>query len=83
MNEIFVLDIKHKSNQLMFFFVFVDDITVPISIQCGGLQDGIKSVIMWFSSGGTKSVLHNDGLDNINCLLDGSKDLIMFHKVCL
>jgi hypothetical protein len=36
---------------------------------------------MWFSSGGTKSVLHNDGLDNINCLLDGSKDLIMFHKV--
>lgn len=57
-----------------------DDITVPISLQCGGLQEAIRSVIMWFSSGGTKSVLHNDGLDNINCLLDGSKDLIMFHK---
>ena len=73
----------NQINYDVVFFVFVDDITVPISLQCGGLQGAIKSVLMWFSSGGTKSVLHNDGLDNINCLLDGSKDLIMFNKVRL
>ena len=30
----------------------------------------------WFSSGGTKSVLHNDDVDNINCLLRGKKQLL-------
>ena len=30
----------------------------------------------WFSSGGTKSVLHNDDVDNINCLYRGSKELL-------
>jgi len=30
---------------------------------------------MWFSSGGTKSVLHNDDVDNINCLYRGNKTL--------
>lgn len=28
------------------------------------------------SSGGTKSVLHGDDLDNINCLFRGSKELL-------
>ena len=33
--------------------------------------------VMWFSSGGTKSVLHlDDGLDNINCLFRGTKELL-------
>lgn len=41
----------------------------------------LQSAVLWFSSGGTKSVLHNDDVDNINCLLDGTKDLIMFDKV--
>lgn len=31
---------------------------------------------MWFSSGGTKSVLHNDDVDNINCLFSGTKELL-------
>lgn len=32
---------------------------------------------MWFSSGGTKSVLHLDeGFDNINCLFRGTKELL-------
>lgn len=77
------LKIYNQSNVYMVYDVANEmkaDITIPISLQCGGLEKAIKSVIMWFSSGGTKSVLHNDGLDNINCLLDGNKDLIMFHK---
>ena len=32
--------------------------------------------VTWFSSGGTKSVIHHDDLDNINCLLRGSKELL-------
>ena len=31
---------------------------------------------MWFSSGGTKSVLHNDDQENINCLYRGTKELL-------
>lgn len=30
----------------------------------------------WFSSGGTKSVVHNDDVDNINCLYRGRKELL-------
>ena len=32
--------------------------------------------VMWFSSGGTKSVVHNDDVDNINCLFSGTKELL-------
>jgi lysine-specific demethylase 8 len=35
---------------------------------------------MWFSSGGTKSVLHNDVFENINCVLDGTKQLLMINR---
>ena len=36
---------------------------------------------MWFSNGGTKSVLHYDAIDNINCLMSGTKELFMIDKV--
>ena len=32
---------------------------------------------MWFSSGGTKSVVHTDSVDNLNCLYRGKKEFIM------
>ena len=32
---------------------------------------------MWFSSGGTKSVVHTDSVDNINCLYSGEKEFVM------
>ena len=32
--------------------------------------------VTWFSSGGTKSVVHNDDVDNINCLFRGKKQLM-------
>jgi len=44
---------------------------------------------MWFSSGGTKSVVHTDSVDNINCLFRGQKSFVMVDpikygdKVCL
>ncbi|KAJ8317858.1 hypothetical protein KUTeg_002949 [Tegillarca granosa] len=56
------------------------DMAIPSSLRCGGFQNVIHTVVMWFSSGGTKSVFHTDDLDNINCLLDGKKDLIMMDR---
>lgn len=57
-----------------------EDINMPSMLLCGGFQRVVQNVIMWFSSGGTKSVLHNDGLDNVNCLIDGEKYLVMIDK---
>jgi len=37
---------------------------------------GMRQINHWFSSGGTSSVLHKDGFENINCLMAGSKDLV-------
>nr|XP_006815434.1 PREDICTED: lysine-specific demethylase 8-like [Saccoglossus kowalevskii] len=47
---------------------------------CGGFQKVLLDAVIWFSSGGTKSVLHFDALDNINCLMDGEKELIMVDR---
>lgn len=58
-----------------------EDLTLARSLQCGGFQDQILQAVLWFSSGGTKSVLHHDGQDNINCVLDGSKDIILIDEV--
>ena len=33
--------------------------------------------IMWFSSGGTKSVVHTDSVDNINCVFSGNKSFVL------
>ncbi|KAL5004588.1 hypothetical protein ScPMuIL_018044 [Solemya velum] len=56
------------------------DITVPVTLQCGGFSKALQDLVVWFSNGGTKSVLHSDYLDNINCLLDGKKDFIFIDK---
>ncbi|XP_062510635.1 bifunctional peptidase and arginyl-hydroxylase JMJD5-like isoform X2 [Corticium candelabrum] len=51
------------------------DILLPSALLCGGFQNQLIDGVMWFSSGGTKSVLHNDDVDNINCLFSGVKEL--------
>ena len=53
------------------------------SIGCGGFTNMLQDAVVWFSSGGTKSVLHYDAVDNINCLFDGTKELLMINKVSL
>lgn len=32
---------------------------------------------MWFSSGGTSSVIHTDDYENILCVLDGVKQVVL------
>ena len=51
------------------------------SLSCGGYTNVLQDAVVWFSSGGTKSVLHYDSVDNINCLFDGTKELVMINKV--
>lgn len=57
-----------------------DEMFLLRCLLCGGYTDGLQDSVMWFSNGGTKSVLHFDAIDNINCLMSGSKDLFMVDK---
>ena len=57
----------------------MDRLLLPSFISCGGADTMLSKTIMWMSSGGTSSVLHNDASENINCLLDGTKTLVMFN----
>ena len=63
------------------FVLISDDLSLPKSLQCGGFQKILEAAVIWFSGGGTKSVVHYDAVDNINCILDGEKTLVMFDKV--
>ncbi|XP_076305315.1 bifunctional peptidase and arginyl-hydroxylase JMJD5-like isoform X2 [Tachypleus tridentatus] len=54
-------------------FSFLKEIGIPKILQCGNLQKSLVDIVGWLSSGGTKSVLHIDSMDNLNCILDGSK----------
>ena len=42
--------------------------------------DEIVDVLWWMSSGGTSSVLHADGDDNVLCQVEGVKQLIIIDK---
>jgi lysine-specific demethylase 8 len=59
----------------------LDDIYLLKCLLCGGYTDELQDSVMWFSNGGTKSVLHYDAIDNINCLMSGTKELFMVDKV--
>ena len=44
------------------------------------IENLLADNVMWFSSGGTKSVWHNDAYENINCLMRGTKWFIMANR---
>ena len=50
---------------------------VPRPLSCGGFRDHMMYVYMWFSSGGTKSVLHTDSFENMHCLVSGRKEFVL------
>lgn len=77
------LDVYAESNLYMVHTVpdsMKDEILVPHTLQCGGFQDNLQKAVLWFSGGDTTSVLHYDSVDNINCLLDGEKKLVLIDK---
>ena len=59
----------------------VDEFCLLKCLMCGGFTQGLVSTVMWYSSGGTKSVLHYDSVDNINCIFDGRKEIFFVDKV--
>ena len=63
------------------YFSLTDAFYIPKPILCGGFEQLLQDAVVWFSSGGTKSVLHSDGIDNINCIFDGTKEMVFFDKV--
>lgn len=54
------------------------EVNVPYTLHCGGFQKALQDSVLWLSSGGTRSVLHYDGMDNFNCVLDGEKTVLLF-----
>lgn len=48
-------------------------------LTCGTFSERILEANLWLSSGGTRSMLHKDADNAINCLLNGTKDWILIH----
>ena len=48
-------------------------------LSCGGYTESLETALIWMSSGDTKSVVHKDTPDNMNCLLSGRKRMAFFH----
>merc|ERR1712166_1660896 len=56
-----------------------EDFHLPHFLNCGYATKYLEGNNMWFSRGGTKSQIHNDDQDNVNCVISGSKRFIFFH----
>lgn len=54
-----------------------NDFYIPKPLLCDDITKRISTSILWFSSGGTKSLLHTDSQENLNCVIDGYKEFIM------
>jgi len=57
------------------------DVMMPPPLRCKNTRNLMLDHVTWMSSGGTKSVLHQDDLDNINCLFRGEKDLLFINPI--
>ena len=52
---------------------------MPPMLRSCAMLERIASMVLWFSSGGTSSVIHMDGpRQNLNCLLAGSKHWLLY-----
>ncbi|KAK7011953.1 lysine-specific demethylase 8 [Biomphalaria glabrata] len=57
-----------------------DMVLVPQNLHCGGFQKMIQQAVLWLGSGEIQSVLHYDELDNMLCMLEGQKHVILIDK---
>ncbi|XP_013416768.1 tRNA wybutosine-synthesizing protein 5 [Lingula anatina] len=58
--------------------IIAKDIILPRPLQCEEMihEGFLTEAMMWYSSGGTSSVVHTDSVDNINCLYRGDKEFV-------
>ena len=75
--ELIVLPVE----SLLRLFLLVGEVELLRCMHCGGFTEHLQDAVIWFSSGSTKSVLHYDAVDNINCVLDGKKEIFLVDKV--
>lgn len=55
-----------------------DEVFLLPPINCGGFNRRLAATVTWFSSGGTRSVIHSDSQQNFHCMFAGSKDWILW-----
>ncbi|KAJ8026801.1 Lysine-specific demethylase 8 [Holothuria leucospilota] len=55
------------------------DVLMPLPLQCTQVINNLVDCLLWISGGGTKSVLHNDNVDNINCIFSGRKEFLLLN----
>ena len=72
---------EYKTNDLYMISSIPDflrsDIPVPHVLQCEHVPNYIDRTLMWFSAGGTQSLIHYDNYENILCVLDGLKKIVL------
>jgi lysine-specific demethylase 8 len=59
----------------------VPELLLPSVLRCGGATEEPMRLHLWVSAGGTRSVLHSDPLDNLNCVFSGRKRFWMVDSV--
>merc|ERR1719235_36998 len=47
-------------------------------MNCGGFTKRLSETVLWFSSGSTRSVIHNDANHNVHCMFAGTKRWILW-----
>lgn len=47
-------------------YAMMGQILLPPSLACGGIRQALAKVVMWFSSGGTESVIHTDHFGEVD-----------------
>nr|XP_009858838.1 uncharacterized protein LOC100182837 [Ciona intestinalis] len=77
--------VKHYTKKAMYMVNGVPkflkpDVPLPNPLKCKEVMAKLADTVMWYSDGGTRSVLHNDDVDNINCLYRGNKTLVFVNR---
>lgn len=55
-----------------------DEVFLLPSMNCGGFTTRLSATVLWFSSGSTKSVVHNDMHQNFHCIIAGTKKWMLW-----
>lgn len=55
------------------------DVSFLPMLRCGGYLNWLDTNNMWYGRGGSKSVIHYDEQDNINCMISGKKRFVFMH----
>ena len=56
-------------------------VVIPNTLQCGGFERSLHEAVLWMGRGPLQSVLHYDDLDNLLCVFEGEKDVVLIDKV--